>query len=105
MKILLVEDHPAVRRMYAGKLLDLGHIVEAVDSLEAAAHPKTEPEVIVCDYSLPGGSARDVAKLHPGIPMVVLSGYEQPLDYTGTWVMKPASIDELTQAIAQATGQ
>jgi len=102
VKILLVEDHDAVRRILAIKLMDMGHLVEPVGTLTEASSPKTIPDLVICDYLIGDATARDVGRLYPTIPMVVISGHHQPLDFIGEWVMKPVLNDDLKRAIDRA---
>lgn len=105
MRILLVEDQPAVRRFLGALLLEFGHVVEAVGSVEEAAAARNAPELIVADYLLGTQTAREVGKQYPHTPMVVISGHERPIDFHGEWVMKPILQDELKAAIDRATGR
>lgn len=105
MKILLVEDQPAVRRYLGALLLEFGHVVEPVGTLQEAAAAVNTPDLIVADYRLGEASAQDVGALYPQIPLVVVSGSTPPADFVGEWVMKPILQDELRAAINRAVGR
>jgi len=61
-KILLVEDNPLNRRLVRDLLAHHGHeVVEATDVDEARALLEVlEPDIVLVDLQLPGGSGEDV---------------------------------------------
>jgi CheY-like chemotaxis protein len=64
LRVLLVEDHFATRNALAIWLEDLGHQVEAVETvshaLEVAAH--RDFDVLISDIGLPDGDGRDLVR-------------------------------------------
>ena len=80
--ILLVEDDPAVRRFMIRSLQMSGHSVAAVPTAEEALHRLEAgplPKVLITDVGLPGAMqgdelARQVARMAPGIDIVIVSG-------------------------------
>lgn len=81
MKILLVEDSPEVSLITVEYLIELGHEAVAVADAELALERVTTGafDVVMTDVSLPGMSgvdlAKEVIKRHPGLPVVIASGY------------------------------
>ena len=86
MRILLVEDHPAVAEMSVSLLtIGFGHEVEHVwsgaEALEAAQRIK--PDLILIDIGLPGIDGYEVARRlreqerFAATPLVALTGYAQ----------------------------
>lgn len=80
MRVLIVEDDPAVREVLSDLCRELGHQAEAVRSAEDAV-PCLEadrPDLILLDFRLPGMSGLDFLRLPlvraTGIPVIVVSG-------------------------------
>ena len=112
MKILLVEDYASIRTYLSEMLQRAGHVVEAVESLEAAKDAVIQPDVVVSDFYLDTPdrfeTAFDVQRLWPLTPMVVISGARREdaaFSFEGEWLLKPVLIDELLGAITRATGK
>jgi CheY-like chemotaxis protein len=108
---MLVEDHPALRRILTQTLTALGFDVEALadaDAARAAIERGGCPQLLFSDVRMPGSMtgielARWVRQRHPDARIVLQTGYAVG-DATGfTTITKPFSADQLTQAI-QATG-
>ena len=84
-KILIVEDHPDVRRVLTLHLRRVGYeIVEADTGSSAIALTVSEiPDLVLVDLSLPDVSGLEIAKVikqNPRtaeIPLVGLSGYSE----------------------------
>ena len=81
-RILLVEDHTALRRA-VGRRLSRAHDVHAVGDLGSAlehVHARNEVEVIVTDIDLPDGDGIDLVEscrlLDPCIGAVVVTGVD-----------------------------
>jgi DNA-binding NtrC family response regulator len=81
MKILLVEDSPEVSLITVEYLIELGHEAVAVADAELALERVATGsfDIVMTDVSLPGMSgvdlAKDILKRHPGLPVVIASGY------------------------------
>lgn len=81
MKILLVEDSPEVSLITVEYLLELGHQAVAVADAERALERVSVErfDTVMTDVSLPGMSgielAKELVKRHPGMPVVIASGY------------------------------
>ena len=86
-KVLLVDDHPIVRRGLAQLInlqADLIVTAQADDAAGAIAAVKAEvPDIAVTDLSLQAGSGidliRDLKTLAPPLPVLVLSMHEETL--------------------------
>ena len=112
MKIIVVEDHEALREVTVSALQDMGHKVRGIACAETLNQElQTDcPHVLILDLNLPGEDgislARRVRKVHPeiGIIMVTarnqlgdkLTGYDSGADI---YLTKPTSIEELSAAI------
>jgi len=83
LRILLVDDHDAVRETTAGLLCDMGHKVEAAangpDLLEKLEAAPAGYDLIVTDYAMPlmsGSDMLDLArKIRADLPGIIISGY------------------------------
>ena len=114
IKVLLVDDHPIVRKGLGSCLAQHAHLViagEASDGLEAVAKAKELlPDVVLLDIDLPGLSGLAVAEvLHKELPQVkvlILSMYQRAeyllhILQSGArgYVLKAATPEELVKAI------
>jgi DNA-binding NtrC family response regulator len=111
MSALLVEDHPALRRILSQTLAALGFGVEALadaDAARAAIERDGCPQLLFSDVRMPGSMtgielARWVRERHPDARIVLQTGYAVG-DATGFITLsKPFSADQLAEAIL-ATG-
>ncbi len=81
--ILLVEDDPALRKMAAEVLRDMGYKVltapSGADALHVAAEYKGPLDVLLTDVVMPGMTGRElagqIAVRHPRIQILYMSGY------------------------------
>lgn len=79
MRILLVEDHAALRRMTADYLVQNGFVVDAVGSVEAAraALDVARYDAMIVDIGLPDGSGDELLKAsrrgRPSPPALILT--------------------------------
>jgi CheY-like chemotaxis protein len=114
--VLLVEDTPAVARVAAAMLHEIGYdVVAAADADEALRRlSETADVAIMCtDIVMPGAMngialAREVGKRRPGLPVLLATGYSREADEGGAdlglpVLRKPYQIDELARALAEAT--
>jgi PAS domain S-box-containing protein len=112
--ILVVEDNKEVGAFATQALAELGHgTYLAVDADAALAELDRVPgrfDLVFTDVVMPGRSgielAADIARLHPGLPVVLTSGYSHVLAQEGTngfeLLRKPYSIDELARVLDRA---
>ena len=86
-RILLVDDHPLMRRGQADLLnreADLTVCGEAGTAREAMeAIPKLKPDLVLLDMALPDKDGleviKDIQALHPGLPVLAMSMQEESL--------------------------
>ena len=117
-KILIVEDHPDVRRVLTLNLRHLGYeIVEANNGSSGIALTISEiPDLVLVDLSLPDVSGLEIARVikqNPRtaeIPLVALSGHSEReiapkvLEAgMAAYLMKPIQTEELVKVIEKAT--
>jgi PAS domain S-box-containing protein len=115
LRILLVDDHEAVRETTAGLLCDMGHEVESAGNGPALlAMLKAAPaayDLIVTDYAMPlmSGSdmLREARRIRPDLPGVIISGYadSQSISRKPSEVVvltKPFTLDQMSAAIGAA---
>jgi DNA-binding response OmpR family regulator len=107
--VLVVEDDPAMRRMYRTALGFAGFdVIEAPDGLHALHHlDQHRPDAVVLDLMLPNVSGLIVqqeiaAHAHTrDIPIVIVTGSEMNLDHLDVpcVLRKPVSPDRLVDTI------
>jgi signal transduction histidine kinase len=112
LRILLVDDHEAVRETTAGMLSDMGHQVQAIGDgaamlrkLEAAP---ADYDLIITDYAMPlmsgGDMLQHARKIRPDMPGIIISGYadRQSISRKPSEVViltKPFTMDQINSAI------
>jgi signal transduction histidine kinase/ActR/RegA family two-component response regulator len=111
-RILVVDDEQAVREALVEGLTHAGYVVHATGDVgDAVAALGREPvDLVLTDLVLPGGSgleiARTVKRTHPGIPVILVTGWpgridQQTLEGQGIDVIleKPVGLDKLLAAV------
>ncbi|HEX8062848.1 MAG TPA: response regulator [Allosphingosinicella sp.] len=117
LRILLVDDHDAVRETTAGMLCDMGHKVEcAADGpglLRKLSAAPADYDLIITDYAMPLLSGADVLKqareIRPGMPGIIISGYADSRSIAGQGgesvvLTKPFTLDQMRNAIGTMSG-
>ena len=107
MHVLLVDDEDLVRAGTAEMLRALGHTVtEATGALDALRRLEAGAaiEVVVTDYMMPhmdgAELAHRIAERHPGMPVLVITGYAGGALDAGLPVLaKPFRQADLAQAL------
>jgi DNA-binding NarL/FixJ family response regulator len=112
--IFLIDDHPLVR-LWLGQLIEehgdlvvCGEADNARDALQRI--PVTNPDLVIVDLSLPGGSGMELIKslktLFPNLLMIVLSMHDESVYAERAiragargFVMKRATADHIIEAI------
>lgn len=86
MKILIADDHRLVLEAVADKLTELGPdtcFVQAMSVHELLDSVSDELDLAIIDLGMPGAHGlnhvQEVRRLLPGLPVIVLSGQEDPL--------------------------
>jgi PAS domain S-box-containing protein len=113
LRILLVDDHPAVRATTAALLEDSGHeIVEAADGGKALKllAAKEAFDLLITDYAMPNVSGAEVIagsrKMRPTLPAIMITGYADPAALPATrrvtLLAKPFTQAQMGEAIQRA---
>ena len=113
LRILLVDDHAAVRATIAALLQDSGHeIVEAADgdkALKLLAAKQTF-DLLITDYAMPNVSGAEVIagsrRMRPTLPAIMITGYADPAALPATrrvtLLAKPFTPAQMGEAIQKA---
>ncbi|MCJ2012643.1 PAS domain S-box protein [Methylobacterium sp. J-076] len=116
-RVLVVEDNRDVGTFSTQTLQELGygtHWVENADEALAALAVKPDTyDVVFSDVIMPGMNgvelAREIARLHPGLPVVLTSGYSHVLaqesDHGFELLQKPYSVEALSRILRQAASK
>jgi PAS domain S-box-containing protein len=112
LRILLVDDHDAVRETTAGMLSDMGHAVECASDgpglLRKLSAAPSAYDLIITDYAMPLLSGADVLKqareIRPGMPGIIISGYADSCSIArqggeSVILTKPFTLDQMKNAI------
>jgi len=117
VKVLLVDDDTLVRKGLAQLLISCiegVEVTEAADATEALSVLDDDAvDVVVADIRLPGRDGlellRDIRSLRPTLPVVMLTGYDDPEYVKGAlaqgaagYLLKDSTPEDLTQAIRVA---
>ena len=113
-RVLLVEDEPIIREAIAAFLEDAGFDVTATCTADEAAILLTEDEfaVLLTDITMPGqidglGLAEHAREIHPGLPVVFISGANQieprarAVAPPSAYFPKPYDIDTVVETVGQ----
>jgi signal transduction histidine kinase len=112
LRILLVDDHDAVRETTAGMLFDMGHQVETASDgpglLRKLSAAPADYDLIITDYAMPLLSGADVLKqareIRPNMPGIIISGYADSRSIArpgrdSVVLTKPFTLDQMKSAI------
>ena len=112
-RVLVVEDNPGVGAFAVASLAQLGFepvlMIDALRALDLLSREADRFEVVFSDVVMPGMNGvdfgREVERLHPGLPVVLTSGYSEVLIRDGRdgfdILAKPYSIDELQRMLSR----
>ena len=114
--ILLVDDDPAVRGITATMLEDLGYTVQLADGAATALQTLEEDadiDVLMTDLVMPdinGSQLANMARdLRPTLPVIIVSGYADPLDSAWTLkhplIRKPFTVADLHKIVEAALAE
>ncbi|WP_342110848.1 ATP-binding protein, partial [Methylobacterium sp. SI9] len=110
-RVLVVEDNADVGSFSVQALIELGYLpilaANAGEALAALAKDADGFDVVFTDVVMPGMNGVDLAKeirrLHPGLPVILTSGYSHVLAQEGTHgfplLHKPYSVEQLSQTL------
>ena len=115
-RVLVVEDNEEVGAFATQALTELGfETVRAVNAEEALDILRTprDFDVVFSDVVMPGMNgidmAREIRHRHPGIPVVLASGYSHVLAEEGThgfpFLRKPYSVEDLSRTLRRAVNR
>lgn len=113
-RILVVEDDVQVRTLVTELLGQLGYVVEAVESADAALPLLASGralDLLVTDVGLPGLNGRQLAEIarqsRPELPVLFMTGYAattatqgEYLDVGMTLITKPFTLSALSSAVS-----
>jgi len=102
MRLLLLEDEPAIRTALARAMRRWGHRVEVAESVADARQVAAaqRPEGLISDLKLPDGSGLEVAR-DLAVPFVLMSGYAVFDDAVAA--LRIGCVDFLTKPVALET--
>lgn len=114
-RILVCEDHPAIRGLVERLLASAGHRVEAVGGAEEARRALAGEafDLLLTDVIMAGQSGASLAaEVAPSVPVLFMSGYsrellslEHPVPADAPILFKPFSPQELFQAVDMALAE
>lgn len=76
MRILVVDDEVSLTPLFRRSLEDAGYEVAVAHSLWEASQQVGPFDCVVADVRLPNGDGRHLRDNYPGIPFVVISGFD-----------------------------
>ena len=115
--ILVVDDEANIRRLYGEELTDAGYRVVCAASWEEArrALESDRFDLVTLDIRMGEGpdgieALRLIKDQHPGLPVVLLTAYEEYQADFGSWaaegyVVKSSDLTELKGRIALVLGE
>jgi two-component system response regulator (stage 0 sporulation protein F) len=110
-KILIVDDQPCVREIYAEELISEGYqVVTARDAESIEGHLRfSRPDLVLLDLYLDGLNGirvlEDIKRKRPNLPVIIVTAYdsfrEDPrLSAAAAYVIKSIFFDELKEKVA-----
>jgi PAS domain S-box-containing protein len=116
LKILVIDDKPAVRKLLTKALTINNHTVVAAENGSEGlnAFSREDFDLVITDRAMPDMSGDNVAKVvksvNPEVPVILLTGFGDIMEDTGRMpegidivLGKPVSQRDLTNAIAKLT--
>ena len=109
-KILVIEDEPDLRLLYATALREAGHeVVEAEDGLDGFKQLSGDPALVVLDLLMPRANGYEFlrrlrsSRRHRSVPVIVVSatptGRRSLIHGADRYLAKPFDIDVLTSIV------
>ncbi|MDB5650211.1 MAG: sensor hybrid histidine kinase [Hyphomicrobiales bacterium] len=115
-RVLVVEDNEAVGQFSTEMLQDLGYettwVANAKEALSLLLQDKRGFDLVFSDVIMPGMNGVELASIvserHPGLPIVLTSGYSDALaEIRGgafQLIQKPYSVEALSRVLSAAVG-
>jgi CheY-like chemotaxis protein len=103
---LVVDDEPAILRLVAVVLRDMGCEILTAPSAESALEiaEKTDPDFVISDVKLPGMDGVELAKRiksRENTPVLLMSAFGEPRKHEGDgFLAKPFDIDGLIDFVS-----
>lgn len=103
---LVVDDEPAILRLVAVVLRDMGCETLTAGNAESALEiaEKTEPDLVISDVKLPGMDGVELAKRlksRDNTPVLLMSAFGEPRTHEGDgFLAKPFDIDGLVDFVS-----
>ena len=118
LRILVVDDHAAIREIVSAYLAEDQHIVETASNAREAMEKFRASvfDLVITDRAMPDISGDELAasikKLQPREPVIMLTGFADLINETGDCsknvdlvLSKPARLDDLRKAILEVMPQ
>ena len=105
-RVVIIEDDPVTRDLFALALGDEGYVCDRVSSAEQAIPLLADADVLVADLA----GARDIAAELVSVrrPLVIVSADASAADYASgigaRYLAKPFELDTLSEALRQILG-
>lgn len=110
--LLVIDDEPDIRALFAAELEDEGHEVRTAAELEEAWSllEERKPDLIVLDIQVGRenglGFLREVSRIHPRLPVILCTAYSCYKDDFSSWiadayVVKSSDLDALKKEVAR----
>jgi CheY-like chemotaxis protein len=113
MKILIVDDDPAIRMLYKEELEDEGYEVLVASSGEEALRlfESGNPDIVTLDILMPGMDGiqvlRHMKEKKPRLPIIMSTAYDYRDDFaiwaSEAYVVKSADLTQLKEIIKKLT--
>jgi DNA-binding response OmpR family regulator len=85
-RILIIDDQPHMKDLFAGELLDEGHQVVCVGDAESVGKclDSSLPDMVLLDLYLKGFDGwevlRDIKNRNPNLPVLIVTAYDSFMD-------------------------
>jgi len=113
MKVLIVDDDPAIRMLYKEELEDEGYDVIVASSGEEALtlFDSEDPDVVTLDILMPGMDGiqvlRHMKEKKPRLPIIMSTAYDYRDDFaiwaSEAYIVKSADLTQLKETIRNLT--
>lgn len=115
MKVLIVDDDPAIRMLYKEELEDEGYEVIVASSGEEALtlFDSEDPDIVTLDILMPGMDGiqvlRHMKEKKPRLPIIMSTAYDYRDDFaiwaSEAYIVKSADLSQLKETIRNLTSK